>query len=144
MKNTPRQALIKKVHVAKRELNMHDDDYRATLLKVTGKPSTKIMNVADLDAVMDEFKRLGWVEAAQYRRKQTSPAHVRMIYGLWLEIGALGALRDPSKAGLRAFVKRQTGVAAPEFLRNFAEAKPVIEALKKMAERARNRAKEVL
>ncbi len=137
---SPRQALITKINVARKELRMQEDDYRAVLERLTGQSSLRALDVADLEVVVGELRRLGWEERAEYRRKKSSQTHVRMIYGLWLELGDLNALKDPSKAALRAFVKRQTGISAPEFLRNFKESTPVIEALKKMVQRAKKAA----
>lgn len=53
-----------KIHIAKAQLGLSDDEYQAILLSVTGKASSKEMSGAELDAVLREMKRLGWQPAA--------------------------------------------------------------------------------
>lgn len=54
---------IIKIHVAKKQLAMNDDDYRAMLQRTAGVASSKqIKSFAKLDAVIDELRRLGFVD----------------------------------------------------------------------------------
>ncbi|WP_051445392.1 gp16 family protein [Desulfocurvus vexinensis] len=57
-----RNALIRKIQVARREMPGLDDDvtYRAVLERVTGKDSLRAMNLTQLDQVIHEFHALGW------------------------------------------------------------------------------------
>jgi len=132
---TPRHALIAKIHVAKKQLQLTDDEYCQLLYRVAGETSCKDMNLRQLERVWEEFKRRGYVEPAQHRRREKAAPHVRMIYALWNDLRDMGALSDGSKSALRSFVKRQTqaltpgGYQAPEFI-PADEAAPVIEALK--------------
>lgn len=138
-----RSPMLAKVHIAKKDLALADAEYRAIVLRVTGQSSAADCDAHQLDALLGEFRRLGWVPKA----KAAAPggkAHVGLIFKLWRELGEAGALTDPSDAALRAFVRRQTatdvtpqGVAAPQFL-NPKQAAKVIEGLK--AWRARVRA----
>lgn len=52
-------ALIAKVHVGKRLLDLDDAAYRDVLERATGKRSCSAMTVAQLNAVLAEFRRLG-------------------------------------------------------------------------------------
>lgn len=124
--NLRRTALIAKLHVAKKQLGMQDDEYRDLLEKLTGHRSAADLAEAQLHKVLS---RLG---DAGFKPKKSAPggkAHVAHILKLWAELGVLGALSDPSDAALRAFVQRQTGVSAPQFL-NPKQANKVIEGLK--------------
>lgn len=134
--DSARRAAIAKIHVAAKALRLDDDTYRAVLEQVTGHTSCRALSLEQLDKVIAEFKRRGWREAGKFAAREKAPSHVRMIYALWKKAGELGVIEHSSKAALRAFVQRQTGASAPEFLRNAKEAQPVVEALKQMTERA--------
>lgn len=120
-----RRGLLARVHIARKELALHDDSYRAILHRVAGQESASAIDDAGLKRVIAEFERLGLKPRAH--RPASSKAHVRKVWALW---GSMRAqLRDPSPAALRAFVRRQAGVADPEWL-NPAQANKVTEALK--------------
>ncbi len=147
MAEDPRQrtALLAKVHIAKKELAMHEDSYRALLQRITGKDSAAACAEAELQAVMDEFKRLGWAD--RRAKPRSRKAHVRMIYGVWADLRPY--LRDSSRLALRHFVQRQTateerpdGIADPEFL-TAQDGNKVIEALKAWLARERQKARRV-
>jgi len=121
------------VHIAKKQLGLVDENYRAILVRLTGKDSSRDCSTEDLDRVIAEFKRLGWTPAAKPTATSDRP-YVRKIYALWNEAGRVGAVENASKAALRAFTARQTGKAAPEFLTP-AQANSVSEALKAMIAR---------
>ncbi|MCO4053427.1 MAG: regulatory protein GemA [Bosea sp.] len=119
---------LARIHIAKKQLALEEEDYRAILERATGKSSAREMTEAERGRVLAEFERLGF-RARPARAGR--PAHVRHIYALWGELQACGAVvRGPRGApALRAFVRRQTGVAAPEFL-SPAQSTSVTEALK--------------
>lgn len=50
-----------KIHIAKAQLGMEESDYRALLLRITGKDSCGKMQIGELEAVLKEMKRLGFV-----------------------------------------------------------------------------------
>jgi phage gp16-like protein len=120
---TLRRPLIARVHMARKELALSEDSYRAVLARITGRHSAADLTVPQLLAVITEFERLG----LRPRRVRSDKPHVRKIYALW---GAMRPhLTDPSRTALRAFVARQTGVGDPEWL-TAAQAARVTEALK--------------
>lgn len=141
-KNPTRLALIKKVHVAARQLALTDDCYRSVLARATGgKASTKAMNIIELEAVVREFRRLGWKDQPARKagsRPQADTEQARKVRALWLALADMGVLRDASEAALALWVKRQTGVDALQWL-GPEELNQVIEALKSWV--ARERAK---
>lgn len=130
--------LIAKVHIAKKELALTDEDYRATLERVTGKRSSKGLSDRALEALLAEFRRLGWKPKAGKGGNGFEKPHVRKIYALWKEAGIVGAVGNASKEALRAFVLRQTGKSAPEFCAP-PDANRVTEALKAMIRRVEAR-----
>lgn len=55
-----RQALIAKIHVAKNQLAMDDESYRAVLLRITRKTSCRDCTNFQLAGVIREMERLGF------------------------------------------------------------------------------------
>ncbi|MBY0574685.1 MAG: regulatory protein GemA [Undibacterium sp.] len=56
---------IKTVHAAIRDLAMDDTTYRALLLRVTGKTSSKECTSRERQLLLEEFTRLGWKQKAK-------------------------------------------------------------------------------
>ena len=53
-------AMRRKVQIARKQLQLAEDDYRAILLRITGQTSSTACSARQLDAVLREFQRLGW------------------------------------------------------------------------------------
>lgn len=51
---------LSKIHIAKKDLGLDDETYRAVLQRVTGVTSAKDLSPLKIAAVLVEFKRLGW------------------------------------------------------------------------------------
>lgn len=129
-----RDPLLAQIHVAKAQLGMDDDDYRALLERVTGKRSSAVLTEPQRRAVIEEMKRRGFKTKGRGRRPSSKP-YVRLVFALWGELKREGVWRQDDVSSLRAFTKRMAGVDDPEFM-TYAEATKVIEALKKMRDRA--------
>lgn len=139
--NPIKRGLIGKLHVAKAQLALADDSYRALLERITGKASSAACSVTELEAVLAEFVRLGFKpkKAAPKRAAAKRPLAdgelVRKVRALWLACYHLGVVRDPSEGALETFLKRQSGgVEKLQWMRADA-AYSVIEGLKAMAAR---------
>jgi len=142
---SPGKLMLAKIHVAKKELALTDDSYRDLLRRVTEMDSAKEMSAKQREAVLAEFRRLGWQDKAPKRRPISASAQIRMIYAVWKDLSPL--IIDGSDQALRAFCARQTktaatpdGVAAPEFLTDPKQATAVLEGLKAWLLRERQRA----
>ena len=134
--------MLAKVHIAKKELGLADDNYRAIMRRVTGKASSGACSDIELHQLLAEFKRLGWkpkMNGAASAAGKSGKPHVRKVYALWGELHRAGALRDGSRRALQAFVQRQTGVSSPEWLTS-PQANQVTEGLKAMLARHKERA----
>lgn len=120
---------LAKIHVAKKQLALQDDDYRSILERATGKRSAAMMTEPERAKVLAELLRLGFRPKPVAR--SVRPPHVKKVYAMWGELQVRGAVvRGPAGAkALRAFVARQAGVSAPEFL-SPEQSPSVIEALK--------------
>lgn len=141
------RAAIAKVQIAKKELQLQDDDYRAILMRLTGKTSSAKCTEAELGRVLDEFKAKGWTpkvvgggrarkpESQKARSRPADHPSAKKARALWLSLWNLGEVRDPSEAALEAFARRQLGVDRLQWADQGLTYK-LIEALKAMAERA--------
>ena len=143
-----RQADLQKIHIAKKQLGLSEDDYRAAVSLVS---KGKTDSAGELDAqgraaLLAHFKRAGF-KPRKPATKSHQPAkpdlpigddrdQVKKIRSLWIELHEFGAVRNSSEAGLAAYVKRIKGKEHPKFL-DIDEASDVIEQLKKWLDRTR-------
>lgn len=137
-----RRALIAKVHVAKKQLGIDEDTYRAVMLRITGKTSAADCSTGELTGLLAAFETQGFQPTTKISRK----SWVRLIWSIWQDIVPL-LDGDASDAALASFVARQTaseknpaGIVQPEWL-DAAEAKKVIEGLKGWRTRLQTAAK---
>lgn len=123
------------IHVAKKQLGLDDDTYRATLLQIVGKDSAKAMTEAERQRVVEELRRRGFTRASKPRSKRAEGPYRGKLQALWIAMWNLGLTADKTDAGLTSFVKRQTKVDHTRFLIHHDDATAVIEALKDWMER---------
>ena len=119
--------VIKLIHVARRELRLDDDTYRALLTSVIpGKSSCRDMSLPELQAVLEAMEEKGFkVKPRKKPRRLPSPSDTSLkIRAVWHTMAADGFIRDDSDAALDRFVQRQTsqinggkGIASLEWLR---------------------------
>lgn len=83
-----RNVNLAKVHIAKAQLGLDDDAYRALLARVAGVRSAKDLGPRQVAAVLAEFQRLGWkpTSAKQGRAKPRLPVDRKTVLD---KIGAL-------------------------------------------------------
>ena len=55
-----RKTELAKIHVAKQQMKLDEDTYRALLARITGKDSAADLTAPERNAVLNEFYRLGW------------------------------------------------------------------------------------
>lgn len=149
-KGLDRKKLIQLIHIAKSQLHLDDDTYRAMLTAQTGKNSTKNMTLAELRTVFEDLKTKGFkttpAKSTKFKRDSSMAGdnQSKLIRHLWLSLHALGEVRDPRESALANYVKRQTGVQFLQWL-TMSQASTVIESLKKWEMRIlKPRAKAVL
>ena len=68
-----RNAALSKIHIAKTQLGMVDEDYRAMLMRVAGVTSSTKLNAAGLDAVLKEMVRLGFKPVSKSKKAGQRP-----------------------------------------------------------------------
>ena len=70
------RAILAKIHVAKKQLAMEDDAYRAMLQSLAGVKSAKDLTVVQAEKVLAHLRKCGFTPAAKFGRKPT-PARDR-------------------------------------------------------------------
>ena len=140
-----RQRLIRLIHVAKRDLSMDDDTYRAILQRIGKKASSADLTIPELEKVLEHLKRSGFKVRSKSksapRPAQAKPSRPlaqdlesKKIRALWLFLHELGAVKNPSEEALAAYVKRIAGVDALQWISG-QQAERLIETMKKWAMR---------
>ncbi len=130
---------IAAIHTLKSKLGLSDDDYRALLVNLTGKNSSKALGAKEQARVRDHMQalgeRLGVLVPTRRRtfaqtRAAASPRE-RKVWALWNQLHRDGVIQNHSAPALNAWVKRQVGVDALRFC-NTAQLDSCIEGLKAM------------
>lgn len=132
-KGLTKPKLIQLIHIAKSQLHLDDDTYRAMLTANTGKNSTKDMTLTELRTVFEHLKTVGFKTTPPKQAgklRQADDEQSKLIRHLWLSLHDLGEVRDPRESALANYIKRQTGVQFLQWLK-MEQASQVIEALKK-------------
>lgn len=106
-----RRGMLAKIHVAKKQLALTDDSYRDVVKRVTGADSSKDCTDGQLERLLGEFARLGFVAVSP---PKPGKPWVRKIHAIWKELAPL--LDQATGTTLDGFVYRQTGIARAEWL----------------------------
>ena len=139
--SSQRRSMIGKLHVAKTQLGMAEDDYRALLQRSAGVMSAADADIAGLDRALKAMEGLGWKALPPTRRKDGKgiatrrPADhpvARKARALWISLWQLGAIENASEQALEAFAKRQLGCTALQWA-DQSQCDRLIEALTAMA-----------
>ena len=130
-----RRKCLAKIHIAKKELGLSDEEYRDLIsATVTGKESAADLDDLQLQLLLDRLQALGWRPRLPRASERPLPATVWKARKLWLQLYELGAVRNPQWTALARFAKRMTGVGDLRRLTGKHGA-IVIEALKRWLER---------
>ena len=139
-----RRAMLGKIHVAKKQLKLSQENYEAVILRLTGGATASAGDLTEkqMDALLAEFERLGFrplvARKGHGTRSSQRPADhpsAKKARAMWISLWNLGAVESATEASLEAFARRQLGVAQLQWA-DQAKAYKLIEALKAMAERA--------
>lgn len=110
---------ITRIHVGKSQLGMDDDEYRFMLREITGKTSSKDMDLGELKAIEDHLAKLGFKPVRKtMANKRTSPVSrdkaaskktmVDKLRALWIDMAREGLIRDGSENALERWVQRMS------------------------------------
>jgi phage gp16-like protein len=114
------------IHVARKQLGLDDDTYRALALRVTGESSAAAMTEGQRGRLLEEMRRQGFKPA----KKGLEGPFAAKLQALWIAGWNLGVFRDRSDAALLAFVRRQTHIDHTRFLLDGEVAAKAVDALK--------------
>ncbi len=130
------------IHVAKKELGLDDEVYRATLLAHGGADSARDLTQAGFEAVMKHFEACGFKSKHTYKPQWKPPrmgpgmasdGQVRKIVASWYTLTGYYQPGREMKA-LSAFLGKTCGVSRLEWLTP-AKAHNAIEAIKAIQNR---------
>lgn len=135
------------IHALKSKLQLSDDDYRALLMQLTGKNSSKLLSDRQRQALRDHLQglaeRMGVAKPSRARplsakrfaeKKAEATPKERKVWAMWNQLHRDGKLRANSPAALHAWVARTVHVNALSWC-NDAQLNTLIEALKSWSER---------
>ena len=129
-----RRSMLGKIHIAKKQLAMDDDEYRQLLFEETGLASASKCSEAQLTRVIDRLKGLGFKPLPKAGAKAAQHPMARKARALWISLHHLGVVHNPSEQALEAFATRQLKCERLSWA-NQGQAFKLIEALKAMAVR---------
>jgi phage gp16-like protein len=132
--NQIRDREIKLIHIAKRDLQLDDETYRAMLWSVARVRSAKDLDFTGRKKVLDHLKARGFKVKVAPANKDASDAQYRLIRALWSELHATGKVQHNTDQAVRAYIKRMSGVADFKFMNGF-QINTVIESLKLWSKR---------
>ena len=131
------------IHVLKAQISLSDDDYRALLVNLTGKASSRDMSDAERQRVRDHMQRLAagmgvakparGAAPAEGRRTQGTPQQ-RKVWAMWNSLVRAGAIQHGEAKALDAWVARQVGASSLRFCTG-AQLNTLIESLKEWQHR---------
>jgi phage gp16-like protein len=119
------------IHVAKSQLHMADEDYRAMLQRAAGASSSNELDDAGFDKVMGEFERLGFRRTRQReqdvrREGMATPKQLGRIRALWKAFSGSDDVR------LGKWLEKHFHVSSVRFVKDW-QAGKVVAVLEKMA-----------
>ncbi|WP_020179807.1 regulatory protein GemA [Methylopila sp. M107] len=128
-------AQIRRIHVLARNAGLDEDTRRDLMQRETGRRSSSELDLRQAIKVIDVLQKLPGAQAAPARRKvggalKLEGPYVAKIRALWISGWHLGVVRERSDTAMVAFIERQTHIQNTRWLRDPADARKVIEALK--------------
>lgn len=134
--NSNRNILIGLIHLAFARLGQTDEECRDRMEHLTGKRSCKDLTDAQLQALVDHFRRQGVLEERQTARYPGGPRSDRPTEKQWATLAGLArkvGYDDLNDSRFATFVRRVAKVDNPRFLTRTTVSK-VITGLQKWSE----------
>lgn len=125
---------ISAIQVKRRQVGLAEDgDWRDFLYQQTGKRRLTEMTPREHATVLQKLvSELGKKATSTPAQRRLEGPFAPKIQALWISAFNLGLVKSKSDAALAAFVRRQTGIDNPAWMRDDRDARAVIEALKSM------------
>jgi phage gp16-like protein len=140
MTEPSRNAILSKIHIAKKQLGIADEDYRALIANLAeGKTSCKDCTPKELGTIMEALIGLGFKPAKPKvklsPKASPDPTQADKIRAMWIDLYNRKIVKNGGDDSLQKFVKRLTKVDRVEWL-DHSQAVAVITALAKMGEQS--------
>lgn len=100
-----RRGLLARVHILRNELSLPEDEYRAMLNKLTGKGSSAMLNMAELDRWVKHLQSIKNRYAPHKKHVMELTAHEAKVWSLWQELADIGEVKNRSMTGLMGYIK---------------------------------------
>jgi len=130
-KNPRRNALLAKVHIAKKELNIEDEDYRAILEREFGKRSARDCTQLELEFLVHYFKEHGWKSS----KLKAQSSKLKQIQKLKERAYEIAGQIENGEARLKGLAKKILGVDSIAWSRDVGRLKRLLAVLEKVKER---------
>jgi len=122
-----RLALLAKVHIAKKELNIEDEDYRAILEREFGKRSARDCTQMELEYLVDYFREKGW--SPNGKRKTDNGQQCEALRARVYEIA--GKIEN-GQARLKGLARKILGVDSIAWSRDVGKLRRLLAVLEKI------------
>lgn len=132
-----RNAELAQIHIARAQLGIDEDTYRAILWTVARVKSAKDLDWTGRKTLLEHFQAKGWKPAPPKSARAAKPApkgQDGLVRALWSDLHAAGKVRDPSDAALGSWLARNKWPQRAEWLSQ-QQITQAIEALKKWLDR---------
>ena len=134
--DSEKQGLTRKqialIHVAKKQLGLNEDDYRAAVQTYGGAGSSKDLSRFGFKNLMKHLEKCGFKSTGESSRPgMATPAQLRKITAAWFSLEGRYFDKGAGWPALRGFLKKRFGVDHTRFL-TFKKAHQVIEAIKRI------------
>jgi phage gp16-like protein len=124
-----RRRELAQIHIARKDLGLDEETYRALLWTCARVRSAGDLDSAGRRRVIEHLKSRGWRPKRSRRSRFAADPLSRKALALWLGLRDRGLLEDAGNQALAAFCKRVTGVEHLEWMNN-RQVEAVIEGLK--------------
>jgi phage gp16-like protein len=121
------------IHTIAKRIGLDQESRRDVIASAAGgKRSARDLTVTEAGRVIERLKELqgGAAAPAAKGARVLDGDYAPKLRALWISGWNLGVVQDRSDAALLAFLERQTGLSHTRFLRDAADGRKVIEALK--------------
>ena len=114
-----RNGMIAKVHIAKKDLGLDDDTYRALLANITGKDSCSKMSMPDLEKLIKSLVNdYGWKVKIKNPKTgierpfkpKADERSQRFIFRLWVMLAQYNVVNDKSREACNSWMRRVHGL----------------------------------
>lgn len=134
-RSTPeRNRLLARIHALSNDLRLEEDEYRALVMKVTGKASAAQLDMRELGALAGYLQKL-WNRQRRPQRSYTLTPQEKLIWSLWQQLADAGRIKNRKMEGLMGYVRAHIARVDHISWLNAAQQDMLIEQLKKFLHR---------